>query len=130
MKKIFLINALLEMAGGIVLSLRPEWLLLHSEPEIQGVVIAKLYAILAFCFGLSSYVVYKNFRPSKMFRHLALIIMIFHLVVSFHMYGAYMSGVTPSNAAFILHLCIAILCLFFYMNDKTPENSENDNATA
>jgi len=130
MKKIFLINALIEMAGGIVLSLRPDLLLMHSVPDIQGLATARLYAILAFCFGLSSYVWFMNYRPSKIFRHLALIVMIFHLVVSFHMYGAYVSGITPSNVAFILHLCIAILCLFFYLNDKMPENTGNDNTIA
>ncbi len=130
MKKIFLINALLEMAAGIVLSLRPDLLLQHAAPELQGVVIARLYAILAFSFGLTSYVLFRNYKPSQMFRYLALIIMVFHLVVSFHMYGAFVSGVTPSNGAFILHLSIALLSLFFYLNDKLPDNTENDITTA
>lgn len=65
MKHILLINALVEILGGFILIFNPHFLLSNPSPELQGVVISKLYGITIFGFGIVSYLLIKtlNLQP-------------------------------------------------------------------
>jgi len=111
-----------EILAGVVLSFRPELLLMNENPEMQGLVLAKIYGVLAFCFGLISHLLYKNYVPTKVFQHLALVITLFHFLISLQMYGAYNSDLTPHLGAFALHLLLALLFVFIYMRNLNSED--------
>ena len=47
MKIILQVNAGVEILAGFILLFNPHLLLNHAEPNIQGIVISKMYGILA-----------------------------------------------------------------------------------
>ena len=79
MKSILQINAIIELLAGFVLLFNPHLLLNHTNPNIQGIVIAKLYGILAFFFGLVCFILSKHFDYNQLYKQIILSIITFHL---------------------------------------------------
>lgn len=117
MKYILIINAIIEGLAGVVLLLRPEWLLLAEQPQLHGVVVSKLYGVAAFTMGVFSWVVSKDFQYTTMFRSFTLMIILFHMMVSLQMYAVYQQGITTIPGAFILHLCLALGFAVVYLKN-------------
>lgn len=118
-KKLLLIHAIIEMVAGVIFIFKPEWILQSSGQEVETLIIAKIYAILMFTFGVICYLLYKIFEYNDIFKRIILVIMAFHLMVAFQMYAAFQNGNTPNLGAFGLHLILALLFLVGYM--RKPE---------
>jgi cell shape-determining protein MreD len=124
MKNILLIHGLLESIVGFLLIFNPQWLLLNTQPEIQGVVIAKLYGIMIFGFGLISYLLSKSFEYNQMYRQICLVVISLHLIIGLYMYGVFQQGVTPHPGAAVLHLTLAVIFLAIYLKNMQKFNHE------
>lgn len=107
MKYIIIINAIVEGLAGIILLLRPEWLLLAETPQLHGVIVSKLYGVAALTMGIFSWIVSKNFDYTAMYKSFVLMIILFHMMVAFQMYAVYAQGITSNPGAFTLHLLLA-----------------------
>ena len=117
MKKMLLIHAWIEMIAGVVFILNPDLLLMATDQVLSTVIMVKLYAILMFTFGVVCYQLYKIFKFNDAYKKIVLVIMAFHIMVAFQMYGAYSQGETPHLGAFGLHLILALSFLGVYMRD-------------
>jgi hypothetical protein len=118
MKTIFLINGIIQSIAGIILFLRPDLLFLSETNSPSTLVILKMYAILSLAFGGLCLVIGKNGTEYNMLKSGALIIMLFHLLISFQSYGAYMGGYLPNMGAFGFHLTIAIISALLFMKNR------------
>ena len=126
MKKLLLIHALIEMIAGVLFILKPDLILMASDQELSTIIMAKLYAILMFTFGVVCYQLYKVFEFNETYKKIVLVIMAFHMMVAFQMYGAYTQGVTPHLGAFGMHLILALLFLVGYMKDPVAFVKKED----
>lgn len=117
MKKVLLVHSIIEIIAGIVLVFRPDLLLMSDGQVLETMVVVKLYGILALTFGVVSFMLYKVFQYSDTFKKITLMIMFFHLMVSFQMYAAYSQGTIPNLGAFGLHMLLAVLFFGAYMNE-------------
>jgi len=126
MKYILYINALVELLGGLILIMNPTLLLLNSDPEPQGIIVSKLYGILAFAFGLMSLILAKHFEFTKLFKQVILTVIGFHFAVGLFMYGVYSQGLTPSIVASVLHLSLAIGLGVMYARENQKFETENE----
>lgn len=115
LKNIFLINAIIEIAGGIVIMINPQLLLNSPNPDNIVLNISKALGIAAFTQGVICYQLYRhellNMRGSKM---IALIIMMYHVLMTFTFYGIYNAGLTTNMGAVGLHLVISIIFAVLY----------------
>jgi hypothetical protein len=116
-KYIIIINAVLEGLAGIILLLRPEWLLLADTPQLHGIVVSKLYGVAALTMGIFSWIVSKNFEYTPMYKSFILMIILFHMMVGFQMYAVYEQGITRNPGAFILHLLLALAFGLVYLKN-------------
>jgi cell shape-determining protein MreD len=123
MRNILLFHGVLESIAGFLLIFNPQWLLYHA-PELQGVVIAKLYGIMIFGFGLISYLLSKSFEYNQMYKQICLVVISLHLIIGLYMYGVFQQGVTPHPGAAILHLTLAIIFLVIYLRNMQKFNYE------
>ncbi|MBK7701012.1 MAG: hypothetical protein IPJ39_20970 [Saprospiraceae bacterium] len=119
MKHILLINALVEILGGFILIFNPHFLLSNPSPELQGVVISKLYGITIFCFGIVSYLLYKNFEFTTLYKQI-LVDHSFALAIGLYMYGVFQQSLTPHVGATITHIGLAVIFVLIYL--KTVKN--------
>lgn len=125
MKKILQINGIVEGLAGFLLIFDPQLLLYHPQPELHGVVIAKLYGILALCFGIVSYLVsHIIIDHHPVFKKIILVIISFHLAVGLYMYGLYQQNITPHLGASGFHLILAIAFLGIYLKNIKTKNAE------
>lgn len=120
MKIIFQVNAAIELLAGFILIFNPALLLNHPSPDIQGILTAKLYGILAFCFGIITFILSKHFAYTQLYKQIALTIIAFHFAVGLHFYAVYTQKVTPHAVASALHLFMAIVfaIIFFRQSSK------------
>jgi len=115
LKNIFLINSIVEIAGGIIVMINPQLLL--NNPDAGSIVlnISKAFGIAAFSMGIVSYQLYRhdilNIRGSKM---IALIFMLYHVLITFTFYSMYNAGMTPHMGASGLHLIVSVLYAVLY----------------
>jgi hypothetical protein len=123
-KNILLIHAFIEMIGGMVLVFRPDLLLMLGDQQLETIVVAKLYGILALTFGGVSFMFYRMFQYNDTCKKVTLMIMFFHLMISFQMYAAFTQETVSSLGAFGLHLILAILFFGAYMIDINKFSSE------
>ena len=115
LKNIFLINAIIEIAGGIIVMINPHLLLSSEAPDVAVLNISKALGIAAFTIGVVSYQLYRhdllNLRGSKM---IALIFILYHVLMAFTFYSIYNAGLTPHLGATGLHLLVSIVYAFLY----------------
>jgi hypothetical protein len=117
MKIILQIHAALEIIAGFVLLFNPELLLSNNSPNIQGLVVAKLYGIAAFFIGIISYLISKTFEYNQTYKKIVLSVIGFHLCIAFYMYGVYQQNLTPHLGAFGTHIAMAVGSLLLYLRD-------------
>ncbi|MFZ1750113.1 MAG: hypothetical protein WAU01_07980 [Saprospiraceae bacterium] len=117
MKTILQVNAAIEGLVGFLLIFSPNLLLNHANPELQGIAIAKLYGMLAFCFGIISYLLSKEFVYTQSFKQVILVVISFHFVVGLYMYGLYHQAITPHPGASVLHIFLSLAFLFIYLKN-------------
>lgn len=118
MKNILLINGIIETLGGFILIFSPHYLLSNANPELQGIVIAKLFGIAIFCFGLVSYILYKKFIYSTMYKQLVLLIIGFHFIIGLYMYGVFQQSLTPHLGAALMHISLAVIFVLIYLKNN------------
>ncbi|MFZ1526270.1 MAG: hypothetical protein WAT22_15725 [Saprospiraceae bacterium] len=127
MKNILFINGIIEGLAGFVLIFRPQMLLSNAQPEIQGVIVAKLYGVIALSFGIMSYLLSKIFHyHSDVFKKIVLIVIAFHFAVGMFMYGVYQQNITPHPGASVLHTVIAVVFLMIYLKNMHHFKVETD----
>lgn len=124
MKNILLINAIVESIGGFILIFNPHFLLANANPELQGIVIAKLYGMMIFGFGIVSYLLYKNFVYSLMYKQILLLVIALHFVIGLYMYGVYQQSLTPHLGATITHISLAIIFIMLYLKNSQKFEDE------
>lgn len=117
MKIIIQIHAAVEILGGFVLLFNPELLLSNNSPNLQALVVAKLYGITAFFIGIISYLISKSFEYNQTYKKIILSVIGFHLCLAFYMYGVYQQNLTPHLGAFGTHLVLAVGSLILYLKD-------------
>ncbi len=117
MKIILQIHAAVEIIGGFVLLFNPELLLSNDSPNLQALVVAKLYGITAFFIGIISYLISKSFEYNQICKKIILSVIAFHLCLAFYMYGVYQQNLTPHLGAFGTHLVLAVGSLILYLKD-------------
>jgi cell shape-determining protein MreD len=127
MKNILFINGIIEGLAGFVLIFRPQLLLSHAQPDIQGVIVAKLYGIIALCFGITSYLLSKIFNyHTDVFKRIVLVVIAFHFAVGMFMYGVYQQNITSHPGASLLHTVIAVVFLMIYLKNMHHFKEETD----
>jgi hypothetical protein len=117
-KKFFLAQAIIEGGAGVILVLRPDFLLFAADAGPHALVLAKLYGIAAFTLGAISFLMYKGFSYTELFRKSALAFIAFHFLVALHMYSVYAQQLTPHAGAFGTHIALSILLTFAYLKEK------------
>jgi hypothetical protein len=128
MKKILLIQGIVEMIAGVVLIFRPDLLLMSDGQVVETLIVAKLYGILALTFGVISLLLCRVFEYNDTFKKILLMIMLFHLMVAFQLYAAYNQGATPNLGAFGLHMILAFLLFGAYMRDLNSFSTQKNEA--
>ncbi len=123
MKKILLLQGIIEMIAGVVLIFKPDLLLMSEGQVMETLIVAKLYGILALTFGVISFLLCRVFEYNDTFKKIFLMIIFFHLMVAFQMYAAYNQGNTPNLVAFGLHMVLAFLLFGAYMKDIPKEKN-------
>ena len=88
---------------------------MSDDQVLETLIVAKLYGILALTFGAISFMLYRTFRYTDTIKKIVLMIMFFHVMVSFQMYAAYTQGTIPNLGAFGLHMLLALLFFVAYM---------------
>ncbi len=115
LKNIFLINAIIEITGGVVVMINPDLLLNSPNTDDMVLNISKALGIAAFTMGVVSYQLYRhellNIRGSKM---IALIFMLYHVLMTFTFYSMYNIDLTPHLGATGLHLVVSIIFAILY----------------
>ena len=115
LKNIFLINAIIEIIGGVVVMINPALLLDIPNTDNMVLNISKALGIAAFTMGVVSYQLYRhellNIRGSKM---IALIFMLYHVLMTFTFYSMYNTDITPHIGATGLHLVVSIIFAILY----------------
>ena len=115
LKNIFLINAIIEIIGGVVVMINPALLLNSPNTDNMVLNISKALGIAAFTMGVVSYQLYRhellNIRGSKM---IALIFMLYHVLMTFTFYSMYNTNITPHIGATGLHLVVSIIFAILY----------------
>lgn len=126
LKIIFLINTIIEIAGGVVVMINPQLLLNNPAADAMVLNISKAFGIAAFTMGVISYQLYRHdilsIRGSKM---IALIIMLYHVLITFTFYSMYTIGLTHMGAA-VLHLIVSIVLAYFYFQTVGIEQQEEN----
>lgn len=115
LKNIFLINAIIEIIGGVVVMINPALLLDIPNTDNMVLNISKALGIAAFTMGVVSYQLYRhellNIRGSKM---IALIFMLYHVLMTFTFYSMYNTDIIPHIGATGLHLVVSIIFAILY----------------
>ncbi|MDG1099874.1 MAG: hypothetical protein P8N29_01570 [Saprospiraceae bacterium] len=115
LKNIFLINAIIEIIGGVVVMINPALLLNSPNTDNMVLNISKALGIAAFTMGVVSYQLYRhellNIRGSKM---IALIFMLYHVLMTFTFYSMYNTDIIPHIGATGLHLVVSIIFAILY----------------
>jgi hypothetical protein len=117
MKYILFLNAAICFIIGFVLLFNPEFLLYSSEPNIHGLVTAKLYGIVMFCLGILAYVLSTNFIYSKMYKQIILCYTACHFSIGLLMYSIYNQNVSSNLFFSALHLGIALVSIIMYLSN-------------
>ena len=118
-RNILKINGVVEMLAGLVLIFSPNILLMQENIDLSAVSLAKLYGILAFFFGLISFLLARTFEYSLLYKHILLSVIAFHFVVSLYLYGLYGQGILSHPGAVVVHFLLAAIFLFLYFREMT-----------
>jgi|GEM_PF-343360 hypothetical protein len=128
LKNIFLINAIIEIIGGVVVMINPALLLDIPNTDNMVLNISKALGIAAFTMGVVSYQLYRhellNIRGSKM---IALIFTLYHVLMTFTFYSMYNTDIIPHIGATGLHLVVSIIFAILYFQTVGIELKSKNN---
>lgn len=121
------INGIVEMLAGLVLIFSPNILLMQENIELAAVSLSKLYGILAFFFGLISYLFSTQFEYNQVYKRIILSIITFHFVISLYLYGLFSQGLLGHPGAVIVHFVVAVAFIVLYFREMTLfDNKSSD----
>ncbi|MFZ1704904.1 MAG: hypothetical protein WAT79_11200 [Saprospiraceae bacterium] len=118
MKRIFLLNGIIECLVGLIFIVRPETLFIGGAIETKALFITKMFGMLAMSFGGLSLVIARHGNEEKLYQFSALIIIVYHLLIAFQSYGVFVGGMLPNLGPFYLHLVLALLFVILYLKNK------------
>lgn len=116
-RTILLLNAIIELFGGMVLIMYPEFLVSGGHMDNLELNISKMYGIGAACIGLLSYVLFRYCENALLIKYSSLTIITFHLILSFHLYGMYRAAILKEPHAMITHLVITGIFTIIYLKN-------------
>lgn len=116
---LFVINALVEMGGGIYLLLKPDALfdLANATPSYHHLL--QLFIVFVLFMGGISLVIFRHYAPGPILKYLTLSFLAYHLIIALKMYRAYELGVAAEPYAFITHFIMSTLFVYFYFKEKS-----------
>ena len=116
-RHILLINAIIELFGGILFILYPEFLLMGDRMDNLELNLSKMYGIGASCIGFFSYLLYRFANDGQLIKFSSLTIIAFHLVLCLHLYGMYTAELLNGAHAAITHAILALLFVSIYLKN-------------
>ena len=116
-RTILLLNAIIELTGGIILILYPEFLLGGAQMDNLEINLSKMYGIAATIIGLFSYILFRFCESDLVIKYSSLAIIAFHLILSFHLYGMLKVSILKEPHAMITHIVITVLFGFIYLKN-------------
>ena len=116
-RTILLLNAIIELLGGIVLIMYPEFLVSGDRMDNLELNISKMYGIGATCIGLLSYLLFRFCESELLIKYASLTIIVFHVILSFHLYGMFRADILKVPHGIITHIVITCIFTFIYLKN-------------
>ena len=118
MRKILLINAIIELTAGIIVILSPDLLLYNTPMDNLSFNISKMYGIAAATIGLFSYLLYNHAQSAQLVKFSCLTIIAFHVILAFHLYGMYTMAMITHPGPMAFHLLVFLVLGILYLRDN------------
>ena len=120
LRSAFLINGFVEIIGGIAVLFYPSVLLYGASLTTESIAAAKLYSLAAMVIGGVSVICFKMMGEVKhdLLKKTLLLFAVFHLLISFQLYGYYAIGVVTHFGPFVFHLILSIFLAWVYLDDN------------
>ena len=113
-----MINALVEIGGGLYLLLKPDALFVFTEAKAAYHHLLQLFIFAVLFLGGISLLAFKHYTPGPFIKYLTLSYLSYHLIIALKMYRAYELGITAEPYAFIIHFIMSSLFVYFYFREK------------
>lgn len=124
LKPLFLINAIFECIGGIIIAINPALILFNTEMDSLTLSLAKILGIAALALGIIAYQLYRHeYTAERGVRMVALAYLIYHVLIAFIMYSIYTMGHSSAMGAMSVHLVVGLISLYYYMQSIPKSNS-------
>ena len=121
MKTILYFHALLEVIGGVLFYVAPQYILL-SDIDQSALFMTKIYGIMAVIFGLVSLEIARSWEHNGFNKRIFLIIMGLHLLIGFCCYGFYRAdAISIGGTVTHIGLCLAMVAMYFVDLPKFEE---------
>jgi len=117
MRWAFLISAIVELIGGVILYLYPG-LIFENPPVVAN----KLYAVAACTIAIFNFSCYSMGPDMKIWKNAVLAMMFFHASISMICYSAPSEIIPVHIQACLTHLAMFIVFFISYMKDLKPES--------
>jgi len=118
MKYAFLVSAVIEVLGGVVLYFRPELVFSGIEPLVM-----RIYGIAAFVIGMVCFQMYRNGQQGTLiYKNIFLTMMFFHAALSFVCYSARPEVLPLKLHACLLHLAVFVFFAVSYLKELQPDD--------
>jgi len=118
MKKFIWLHAIVEIIAGILFYLKPDSIFIFGNIISESLPMIKMYSIAVFIFGLSSALIAQKIENQLFIDKFMMLLIGFHMMISFHCYGMFQSGFLPNMSASLLHLLLFIILTGGYLYHK------------
>lgn len=115
MKFAFLLSAVIEICGGLIMYLKPSLMF-----DTDFIVYAKLYATAAVVLGFVNMFAFLHYEKNVFFKKLFLSMFGFHGALSFICFGMPVSSMNMRLEATLLHLACFVVFFITYMKNIEP----------
>lgn len=119
MKYAFLVSAIIEICGSIVMYLKPDLMF-----GLDFVVYSKFYAMAAFVLGVMNLFAFLHYEKNAFFKKLFLLMFGFHGALSFLSFGMPESYMNLRLEATLTHLACFVVFFITYMKDVGAESKD------
>ncbi|MCB0646905.1 MAG: hypothetical protein KDC49_09585 [Saprospiraceae bacterium] len=119
LRMLFMINALVEIGGGLYLLLKSDALFDMEGASPAYIHLLQLFIVAVLFLGGISLLVFKHYSPGPILKYLTLSFLAYHLIIALKMYQAYELGVAAEPYAFITHFIMSTLFVYFYFKEKS-----------
>lgn len=124
LKPLFLINAIVEIIGGIVIAINPALMFYNCTVDSIGLNIAKIVGVAALVLGIVAYQLYRHeITSSRGVRMIALGYLIYHLILALISYSVYQLDCAGALGPMSLHLFVGLVSAYFYMRAIPKSNA-------